>query len=204
MRVHDDWWLTPERVAVHLPTGTGVLADLHLGYAESRRSRGDAVPVPALNDLLRPLAAVLHRHQVRKVAVAGDLLEDGGSSVIDELVTWFAVHDAVLEAVVPGNHDRKQPEALRRLPLFPDGYQLDGWLVVHGDRALPAGPVVCGHIHPSVRLVGKRRPCYVAGPGRLVLPAYSPDARGTIVTASPGQRCLVPVGTNVVDFDTGL
>ena len=32
----DEWLLTPERVAVHLPTSTGVVADLHLGYEEAR------------------------------------------------------------------------------------------------------------------------------------------------------------------------
>ena len=37
MRVFTDWELTPDRAAVHLPTRTAVVADLHLGYAEARQ-----------------------------------------------------------------------------------------------------------------------------------------------------------------------
>jgi metallophosphoesterase superfamily enzyme len=199
MRVHDDWWLTPERVAVHLPTSTAVLADLHLGYAEARRRRGDAVPVPAVSELLKPLAVVLYRQQVNRVVVAGDLLEDGLSSVVQDLLTWFARRDAKLVAVVPGNHDRKKPETLHSLPLFPEGYLLDDWLVVHGDRPLPARPVVCGHLHPTIKIAGRRRPCFVAGLDRLLLPAYSLDARGSNVLHSAGQRYLVAVGEHVVE-----
>ena len=44
MLVHDEWLLMPQRVAVHLPTATAVLSDLHLGYNEARRRDGEAVP----------------------------------------------------------------------------------------------------------------------------------------------------------------
>src|SRR5438270_5847367 len=36
MIVHEDWLLTPVRAAVHLPTATAVVADLHLGYELAR------------------------------------------------------------------------------------------------------------------------------------------------------------------------
>ena len=39
-----NWLLTPERAAIHLPTATAVLADLHLGYNEVRCGTGEAVP----------------------------------------------------------------------------------------------------------------------------------------------------------------
>src|SRR5262249_34562148 len=42
MRIHRDWLLTPERAAVHLPTATAIVADLHLGYNHARRRTGEA------------------------------------------------------------------------------------------------------------------------------------------------------------------
>src|SRR5579875_3115103 len=78
MRVLHDWLLTAERVAVHLPTRTAVVADLHLGYAEARRRRGDAVPSESISELLGPLRRVRQQHAARRLVIAGDLLEDGG------------------------------------------------------------------------------------------------------------------------------
>ena len=55
MLVHDEWLLTPARVAVHRPTATAVLADLHLGYNDARRRDGEAVPPADLTLILAPL-----------------------------------------------------------------------------------------------------------------------------------------------------
>ncbi len=78
MIVHDDWLLTPHRAAVHLPTATGVIADLHLGYDEVRRRRGDAVPAFDAREVLARLEQ-LAQHGVRRLLIAGDLCEDGRS-----------------------------------------------------------------------------------------------------------------------------
>src|SRR5262249_24855004 len=43
MRTEDDWLLTAARTAIHRPTATAILSDLHLGYAEARRRNGEAV-----------------------------------------------------------------------------------------------------------------------------------------------------------------
>lgn len=70
MRVLRDWLLTPQRVAVHLPTQTAVLSDLHLGYAEARCGAGDAVPSLRLELSLEPLVELL-RHRERAAPCAG-------------------------------------------------------------------------------------------------------------------------------------
>src|SRR5438309_4252159 len=107
MRVHGDWQLTPQRVAVHVPTGTAVLADPHLGYGAARRRRGEAVPARCLGSVLAPLAAVMEQWRAARVLVAGDLFEDGvDQTVMAELLLWFRQRGAELVGVVPGNHDR--------------------------------------------------------------------------------------------------
>jgi len=104
---------------------------------------------------------------------------------------------------VPGNHDRGIAQA-SPLPVCPEGVTVGGWHVVHGDGALPRGPVVHGHFHPCLRL-GSRvaAPCYLVGVGRIVLPAFSQDARGVNVLGASRwreDRCCVPVGDAVLDF----
>jgi metallophosphoesterase superfamily enzyme len=205
MRV-GDWLLTAARLAVHLPTATGVLADLHLGYGEARRRGGEAVPASSVETDLAPLRPVLTRWAVRRLVIAGDLFEAGPrADVTAELLAWLSAAGVELFGVVPGNHDRGL--AQRRdlgLPLCPDGCDVGGWRVVHGDAAAPSGPTVQGHEHPCVRWSERlAAPCYLIGPDRLVLPAVSPDAAGVNVLRQPrwaAFRCGVLVGDEVLDF----
>ena len=44
MRLFDEWQLLPQRFAVHEPSATAVLADVHLGYTAARQRLGDAIP----------------------------------------------------------------------------------------------------------------------------------------------------------------
>jgi metallophosphoesterase superfamily enzyme len=207
MHVLDEWLLTPQRVAVHFPTRTAVVADLHLGYDEARRLAGEAVPVVDLSDQLLALGEVLGRYRLRRLAVAGDLLEDGRCRAATAgLRRWLDGLSASLVGVAPGNHDTARGTALTEghWPLYPGGIELGRWRVVHGDGTLPAGPVVHGHEHPWVSWRrGPAAPCYLVGPQRLVLPAYSADAAGVNVLGVrrwKDLRCCVIAADVVLDF----
>jgi putative SbcD/Mre11-related phosphoesterase len=206
MRVLADWLLTAERVAVHLPSATGVVADLHLGYGQARRRRGDAVPETPSEVRLAPLGSALARHGVRRLVVAGDLFEDGRcrrEESVGELRAWLEKSGVELAAVVPGNHDRGLRESTGLL-VCREGYRLGKWQVVHGDAEVPDGPLVQGHEHPWLRWPGHAgASCYLVGDDRLVLPAYSTDAAGVNVLGArrwDGYRCCGIVGTEVMDF----
>jgi putative SbcD/Mre11-related phosphoesterase len=204
MIVLDEWLLTAQRAAVHLPSGAAVVADVHLGYGEARRQGGDAVPLADPADALAPLLPLVGRHTLRSLVIAGDLFEAGArEELVDALVAWCERASLAL-AVVPGNHDRGMSKIARRLPLHPDGVTLGRWRVVHGDAALPAGAVVQGHEHPWARW--SRRvggPCFLVSADRLVLPAFSRDAAGVNVLGDRRWaefRCCVVAGDRVLDF----
>jgi putative SbcD/Mre11-related phosphoesterase len=181
MRVLDEWLLTPQRAAVHLPTGTAVVADLHLGYGAARRAAGEAVPVLPLEVTLQPLATLFARGQAQRLVIAGDLFEAGAhEETLRELLAWLRQTRVELAAVVPGNHDRGL-SADGELPVCPEGVIVGDWRVVHGDGELPPGRVIHGHIHPCVRRGRLAAPCYLVGADRIVLPAFSADARGVNV-----------------------
>ncbi len=205
MQGADGWVLTAARAAIHVPTATAVVADLHLGYGEARRRSGEAVPAPSVAALLEPLRGAFQDHAVQRLIIAGDLFEAGISNVVvDELLAWLHEQSVELAAVVPGNHDRGIARAADRLPLRPDGMDIGGWRVVHGDGPLPAGAVVHGHEHPCFRRSARvSASCYLLGTERLILPAYTADAAGVNVLSGrrwQGLRCAVIVGAEVLDF----
>lgn len=204
MLVHSDWLLTPYRAAVHVPTGTAVVADLHLGYDDARRRAGEAVPDAGLGEVLKTLSTLFAAHGVRRLIIAGDLAESAaGQSRVQEFMAWLA-ETGVKGAVIPGNHDRRLGLDYG-LPFYPDGVELGGWRIVHGHARVPAGRFVLGHFHPCLRWGGVSAPCYLVGRTRLVLPAFSVDAAGVnVLHDRRWARCRLAVisANRVLDFGT--
>lgn len=222
MRVLHDWLLTAERVAVHLPTKTAVVADLHLGYAEARRRRGDAVPSESVIEQLEPLLCVRQQYAARRLIIAGDLLEDGDCrEALVAFREWLNRSDMNLIALVPGNHDLCLEECLATrqltLPVRREDVEVGGWRIVHGEGSLPDAPVVHGHFHPCLRWKANRPrfargrfapetidgPCYLSGPQRLILPAFSKEAAGVNILSVRhwrGLTCQAIAGDHVLDL----
>src|SRR5689334_11066006 len=112
LRVSDEWLLTPYRVAVHEPTATAVIADLHLG---------DAVPLPDPRAALAPLRHAHDAVAFRRLVVAGDLFEK------EFVPALYAAFVETLErlticwlGLVPGNHDRRATRGANPIPVLPD------------------------------------------------------------------------------------
>ena len=197
----DDWLLTPFRLAVHSATKTAVVADLHLGYSQARRRSGDAVPLVSIETQLLPLRQACAALEIRELVVAGDLFESGLDA--DSIRRFRAVVDECrlrLTGVVPGNHDRGWRDFALELPMMPDGIDIGGWRIVHGDGPVSGDRILCGHHHPAWRSAGRTMPCYLVGPNRLVLPAFSTDAAGGDVRSRwPGYRAIVIEKDRLVD-----
>jgi metallophosphoesterase superfamily enzyme len=201
----DGWLFTAARAAVHEASATAVVSDLHLGYAEARRRAGEAVPAEAIDRLLAPLRDAIEQLSIRELVIAGDLFEAGPNpGVTEQLRRWVAATPLRQVVLVAGNHDR----GLRGLPaefvVATGPVVVGGWQVVHGDRDLPSGPVVQGHLHPGLRATPGRPcvPCFLVRAGHVVLPAYSPDAAGVDARRSArwqGYRCLAIAGDGVID-----
>lgn len=207
-----DWQLTPEKAALHLPTRTAVVADLHLGYGLARQRRGEMVPQCRMEDVLLPLRVGLNREKIQRLVLAGDVLEDGRcEGVIEVLLEWLSKAEIELVGVVPGNHDRGLDRYRDRLPLFPEGLELASWHILHGDQPLvgqtllsgKGSQIVQGHLHPCLRWGRITAPCYLANEDHLILPAFSLDAAGVNVLHDPrwqAYRCFAIAENKVMDF----
>jgi putative SbcD/Mre11-related phosphoesterase len=199
-----EWLLTPQRAAVHVPTATLVAADLHLGYHQARRRKGEAIPLWSVEELLAPLASIAAGVEVRQIVVAGDFLEGGwDGEIVDEFLAWCSAAKVELLGIVPGNHDAGWIRRNEKLPVLADGIRLGKWLVLHGHRRLPKVRVVHGHVHPCFRIGKIAAPCFLLSESRLVLPAFTEDAAGENVLAGrrwSNYRCVVCAGQKVLDF----
>jgi hypothetical protein len=224
--VNADWLLTAQRAAIHLPTATAVVADLHLGYDLARQHGGDAVPIASMNEQLDPLRKLFSAHGVRRLLVAGDLVEGACCQLlIPAFRIWLRENDVEWFGLAPGNHDQhlslnggarfacmQTSEVLETSEVLgPDsfhcnrrGFRLGDWLVVHGDESLPTGRVVHGHLHPCFRLTDHvAGACYLIGSKRIILPAFSADCAGVNVLGSRqwrNYRCCVIAGERVLDM----
>ena len=211
----ESWELTPEGAAIHRGERTAVIADVHLGYEWARGAVGDCVPAHSLDETLARLDRLLARAPIARLVVAGDLVESPRpcrrtAADLRRLRNWLEPRGANL-TVLEGNHDRRAGSVSKRTgpesPL-PATCTVGGWTIGHGHRPLAGDRTISGHLHPVVRVAGARAPCFLAGPGRIVLPAFSSNAAGCdVVTARvppewlvPSLRCIVSTGVELLDL----
>lgn len=201
VRVGEELLLTAQRAAVHFPSRSAVIADVHLGYDAVRQASGEAVPSLGWPTLRRRLEAITARYGIQRLVVAGDLVENPRHvASVRELLEWLAGQHVELW-LVPGNHDRGLTE-IPNLRFAPDGMRLGRWLVRHTYDATLPHPQIIGHHHPSVRVrdVARPVPCFLVRAGLVVLPASSDDAAGMRMTSArsfPGFLCHAIVGDEV-------
>jgi uncharacterized protein len=216
---HEPWILTPEGAAIHAVERTAVVADMHLGYEWARGAAGDCVPAHSLQETLARLAAILARASITRLIVAGDLVESARpcrrtADDVRRLSDWLESRGVRLLAL-EGNHDRRR----HRLPKapsagtpgslhLPESYTLDGWTIAHGHRPIAGERTLSGHFHPTLRVDGLAAPCFLSGPRRIILPAFSSNAAGCDVLTGPvpqewledDLRCIASTGTDLLDF----
>jgi putative SbcD/Mre11-related phosphoesterase len=216
VQICDDWRLTPEGAAIHLGERTAVVADLHLGYEWARAAAGDCVIAHSLEETLARLELLLNRAPVARLVVAGDLVESARpcprtSDDVRRLREWLAGRGVTL-AALEGNHDRiiSRPGDTRSRSAvsMPPTCTVASWTIGHGHRPIRGKRTISGHHHPVLRVERTVAPCFLVGPGRIVLPAFSANAAGCDVArvAVPRDwlaiplRCLASTGCEVLDF----
>lgn len=187
--------------AAYLPTADAlVLADLHLGRdAVSSVS----LPLGERADITTRFGSLLDRFAPNEAVLAGDVLH-AFDRLPDSVPETFAdlrelADDAGTTLVaVRGNHDSLVDELVETH----DEYRLtDDTLVCHGHEkpTVEAPRYVVGHDHPAIEIEGKRRPCYLWGPGTyrdsdvLVLPAFTRLASGTVINDLRGRDFQSPL-----------
>ncbi len=222
-------WL-PQRRAL-------LVADVHLGKAASFRALGVPVPGGTTAATLARLDTLVQSLAPDLLVVLGDLLHGPAAQqagAVRALARWRATHARVDMVLVRGNHDDRAgdpppecgiraldapwpigPLALCHAPddlvaSRPSGAasRSGGGAATRESEASGASPhVLCGHLHPVVRLRGRsdalRLPCFWLRPGCTVLPAFGDFTGGAPVVAERHDVLVLTDGTRLYRLPAG-
>lgn len=200
--------LCAERALFWPDGGTLFVADLHLGKSAYFQQHGLALPDGHDARDLERLSDLLARYRARHLAILGDLMHAAPADRagwVDRLLCWRARHHDIAMTLIVGNHDRA-PSRLRPAfdthaePLIHGPFRLH-----HHPTATEDGYVLCGHVHPAVRVgdrIARRRfPAFWLRRRCLVLPAFG-GATGThLVQPSPGDRLYAVLPDGILALD---
>ncbi|MFZ9507891.1 MAG: ligase-associated DNA damage response endonuclease PdeM [Burkholderiaceae bacterium] len=199
--------LLAERAAWLPASETLLVADLHLGKAQSFRRSGVPVPAGTTAAMFGRLDRLIGELAPRELIVLGDLLHGPLSQqgpAIDALAQWRARHIRLAVRMVRGNHDASAGD-----PPAVCGIEALSAPLLHAGLALchePDEPAACfrvaGHVHPVVRLRGRidriRVACFWLRPDALILPAFGEFTGGWPVMPQAGEQVFAVAGSDVI------
>ena len=174
------------------------VADTHLGKDATFRRHGIAVPAGSTDATLHAIDRMIDASDASRVVILGDMFHAKSSlspSVCQSLETFFARHPEIKFTLIRGNHDRHVGSLTPAWPIetLEPGEVIEGIILAHEPSDVPmfASLLLCGHIHPSVR-IGSRSDCL-----------------GKVACFWLSKRCLVVpaigelTGTHAISPDTG-
>lgn len=207
------WELLPEKAIWWPDCRTLIVSDIHLGKAGHFRKHGIGVPVDANLENLARLSRLIDQKKATRILVLGDLFHSDKNPEWEVFTEWLEVEleRSSLEnlLLIQGNHD----------VLPPSEWKVDGMSVlsklhdndlffVHDHQeheAVEGAWVVCGHIHPAVRLVGEgkqslRLPCWWLNQRdrQFTMPAFGSFTGSFTVRPSKQDACWVTTGSTVL------
>ena len=172
--------LTAARAVVWPARSALIVADLHIGKAASFRALGTPVPRGTTSDTLARLSAAIESYGVESVYVLGDFLH--AKQVLPIATTaalhrWRERHRDLEIVLISGNHDRRAgpPPGELRIDVR-EQMALGPFVLAHHPQPSEHGYVLCGHLHPAIRMSGRldsvRLACYWLRRDVGVLPAF--------------------------------
>lgn len=202
--------LLPRKAAWLPDHATLLIADAHVGKAQSFRRLGVPVPHGTTGETLSGLSALIDEVHARRVVFLGDFLHSSHAqspATQRALAEWRVRHAKLDIALVRGNHDQHagDPPASLQIAIVDEPLRLGGFALCHYPRAQPGGYVLAGHEHPCVS-VGSgldrvRLPCFRIDDEIGVLPAFGAFTGMHGVQREPGRRLYAVLeGERVVEL----
>jgi DNA ligase-associated metallophosphoesterase len=204
----EDLALLPERGIWWKDRRTLLVADPHFGKAATFRALGVPVPRGTTTGTLGRLDALIDRLETQRIVFLGDFLhaaEGRDPETLRVLNEWRRSRSSIEMTLVRGNHDARAGDPPKELEIrcvsapYPDS----PFILDHKPRRSGEGYVLCGHIHPAVRLTGigrqhSRLPCFWFGKEVGVLPAFGEFTGAADVDVQPGDQVFVVADDSVV------
>jgi len=199
--------LLPQR-ALYLPEFDALLvADAHIGKAQSFRRLGVPVPEATTDDTLARLSAALAACGARHIVFLGDLLHSArgrAAATLDAVARWREAQAGVELTLVRGNHDGHagDPPAAWQVRCVDGPLPLGPLALAHHPDPVPGAYVLAGHVHPAAVVGGRARdrlrlPCFHLGPTVGVLPAFGAFTGMHVLPRGAEDRVFVIAGDDI-------
>lgn len=154
-----------------------IVADLHLEKASSFARWGQYLPPYDTRETLSRLAGVLRRYPASTVIALGDSFHDEGASgrlSAADFATLRGLQKGRTWIWITGNHDNNISSQFGGR-VYAE-FEIGIFTFRHVPSPIGLKPEIAGHMHPAARisLSGQsiRRPCFVNGANRVILPAF--------------------------------
>ncbi len=194
--------------ALYLPEyGTLLVADAHIGKAQSFRRLGVPVPEATTDDTLARLSQAVSACGARRVVFLGDLLHSARAQATAPLAAvtrWRDSHRDLELTLVRGNHDHHagDPPASLDVQCLDGPLHLGPLALAHHPDPVAGAYVLAGHVHPAAVIGGRARdrlrlPCFHLGTAVGVLPAFGAFTGTHVLPRGPGDRVFVIAGDEV-------
>lgn len=154
-----------------------LISDVHLGKVSHFRKFGAAVPQKAIKKNFDLMDEALAFFKPKHLIFMGDLFHSSVNREWDTFEQWTATVDSNI-VLVAGNHDIISPVKYEDLGIrVVSEIQQDGFLLTHHPEEREGFFNFCGHVHPSIRMVGLGRQsarlrCFFKSEHQLLLPAF--------------------------------
>lgn len=183
------------------------VADVHFGKDATFRRALRWVPPGTTSGDLERLSRLVERYRAEVLVILGDAFhsEHAEEEATFEALWQWRQQSAARVLMVEGNHDRRAVDLARRLEfeVVEEPHEWAPWTLRHYPGQ-GAGYVLCGHLHPAVKMRGAARqslrvPCFWVGSEQCVLPAFGGFTGGSVIPPASGDRVLLVADGRVID-----
>jgi DNA ligase-associated metallophosphoesterase len=197
--------LHPTGALYWIERGLLMIADVHLGKVSHFRKAGVSVPEASISKNFERLAAVSDYFKPKTICFLGDLFHSESNREWKLFEDWMC--GCTCEVVlVAGNHDIIPAVHYQALCVQVVGdWEIDGFWLTHHPKMREGFFNFCGHIHPSVLLVGAGRqslklPCFFRKPAQMILPAFGHFTGTCEMAPCKGDVVYVVANEKVVEI----
>ena len=183
--------VTNDRCIVFDKEGVLVIGDLQLGYEKALEDEGMYLPRMNTGSIRESLNRLIEKYEPKEIVLLGDIKHDfrrakyEGKEEVRTIIRL--IRDAAKVVIVKGNHDNYVQNIVADMGIpVVDYVDIGGYRLEHGHIDSGVRPVIIGHEHPSVKIVGAlsggiKMQCfmYAREDGVIVIPPFSFLSSGT-------------------------
>jgi DNA ligase-associated metallophosphoesterase len=180
-----------------------LISDVHLGKVSHFRKFGAAVPQKAVQKNFDSMDEAIDFFKPKHLIFMGDLFHSSLNKEWQLFEKWTTTVDANIILVI-GNHDIISPVKYEDLGIqVVSEIQLEGFLLTHHPEERAGFFNFCGHVHPSIRLVGLGRQsarlrCFFKSEHQLLLPAFGEFTGSHTLEPVEGNEVFALLGDTVL------